>query len=168
MILQTSDFDAGKFQISYDQNTVENLEVYLTADNEKALLYELMGKTEADLFIADLTGTPSIPVSAKWVDIFTFFAYEDIDIITSAQGIKEYLVGRVYNQFVSSQSVINQASGNGIIQSDATAGEGLITKGIVLYNRTIDEGQKVQYYMHLTSATYPNFKGLALEFRSPI
>lgn len=167
MILELTDF-VGKYQISQDINTSEDLSGYLTDNNEKTLLYELMGKSLADLFLADLTGDPSTPASANWITVFNYFNFEDGQIIESCIGIKEYLTARVYDQYVSWQGSVNQASGNGTIQTDATEGEGMFSKDLVFYNRSVDEGRKIQYYLHLNPSDYPDFKGLEIEFRSPI
>lgn len=166
MILAASDFEGGKYQISYDPNTQTDLEVYLTDDNEKSLLYELMGKTEADAFIADLVS--GVPVTAKWTAIFNWFSYnEDSEVIT-CDGLKEYLKGRVYYQYVSQQPIVNLAQGNARLTNDASVEESLVTKEIVLYNRVIHEGEKIQYYMYWESATYPDFNGNKLYFASPL
>ena len=164
MILQTSDFESGIFQISQDQNTVVDLQAFITLDSEKALIYELFGSTLGQEFINDLTGEPQTPASTKWTDIFSPFYYDDpCDISITCQGIKEYLKGRIYYNYVSQQQIINQASGNVANQSEATSQESLITKLTVLYNRTIRTGTDLQYYIYENQATYTDFRGLVLE-----
>lgn len=169
MILQVTDFDSGQFHISTDINTINDLTLLLTDNNEKSLIYELMGKSLGDLFIADLAGTPSTPQSAIWQTIFNYFTFEDDrGVINTCQGLKEYLIARVYDQYISGQSIVNQASGNGRIQSDATSVEALLTKQVVLYNRTQNEGKMIQEYLWTNPTDYPNFKGLELFYRSPL
>lgn len=168
MILQTTDFLSGELRISQDENTRATLASFITADKEKALIYELMGSTLGQAFLDDLTGDPSVPQSAKWTLIFNPFYYDISDIPVNCNGLKEYLKGRIYYDFVQFQATVNQASGNVVNASEATSPEGIFKKADVMYNRAISTSYEIQYYLSIDSTTYPDFKGVETQFISPI
>lgn len=169
MILETTDFATGLTRIAQDQNTVIDLQTYITADTEKALLYRIMGKTEADLFIADLTAsTPQTPQTAKWTALFSAFTWENGSMVYSNIGLKEILKYYIYFDYVSTQPVINQSGGNAHLSQEASNPEGIIKKADVLINRAYIEATNLQWYMNYNSDTYPNFEAYSLPINSPI
>ena len=166
MILATTDFESGLTRIAQDSNTIIDLTTYLTTDNEKRYIYDVMGKTLGDLFIADLVN--GVPQTAKYLTIFNPFHFVEGDTTYSNIGLKEILKYFVYFEYTSSQTVINQSGGNQGILTEASTPEGLIKKGEIIYNRAVDNTTNLQCYLIDNSTDYPDFAGQMLDPISPI
>ena len=68
-ILKSTDF-ADEYKISTDN--FSGIDAYII-QYERHYLLRLLGSDLFDLFIADLSGDPSVPGSARFLDIFNKF-----------------------------------------------------------------------------------------------
>ena len=166
MILQLSDFESGLTQISTNEYTSANLLSYLTEENEKKYIYQIFGKTLGDEFLADLSGTPSVPNTAKWQLVFSQFDYEVNDYGINCIGIKEILKYLLYRDYVSQQPIKNTITGNSSVRGEASDPNGMVKKVTVIYNRAAEEIDTLQHYIVLNSTDYPNFRGQIFEYQT--
>ena len=144
-----------------------DLQTYLTDAHETAILYKIMGKTEADLLIADLDASGD-PQSAKWIAIFSDFNFVTSNISWNCIGVKEILKYFVYSEYVGGQSIVNSIAGNVTQSFEASSPEQLIKKADVIWNRAARNVDILQYYMSQNSTDYPNLISCSIEYNSPI
>ena len=164
MILAVTDFEGNSTAI--DQSIYSKLPTYLSATKEEKYIKKTFGSTLGAEFIADLTGTPSRPQTAKWTDIFDEFVFDNGGYSYSCSGIYEILKFLFYNDFVSEQKILNQAGGNSSVRVEASDLEGLIGKTTIIHNRAVENICVLQAYIQLNSSTYSDFMGQSFELQS--
>ena len=159
LVLSSSeDFNFGKYQINDADVTRQGLKQYIK-QNEKKLIYELLGIELGDLFIADLDANKK-PQTQRFINIFEPLAFNFGSKLVMSDGIKELLQGFVWSEFVKEQNYKNNINGSG---------KGLYPQGDVIsanfagiaskYNHAVDSFWAVQLYINENKADYPEFKG---------
>ena len=167
MILDADDFDSGYARIAQDDLDIADLETYLTDAKETAIIYSIMGKTEGDLFIADLDVNGE-PQTAKWIAIFSEFNWIYGSSTWFNIGLKEILKYFIYSEYVGGQSIINQMGGNSSINQEASTPEGIIKKSTIVWNRGVLNTNNLQAYMNDNISDYPDLEMQCIELSSPI
>lgn len=166
LILQASDFETGITKIGYNDLTQDTLETYFTDDKQTEWIYLAIGKTEGDLFIADISSYA--PASAEWIAVFSEFNFEISSRTYFCIGFKEILKYLAYYEYVSDQTMFNTPGGNKSLSSEAATNEGIIQKATILHNRAMDNIHTLRCYMDENSASYPNLEQQYLPYNSPL
>lgn len=156
MILST-DFALGEVRISQSDNSKTLLDNFLTAAEEKRVVYNILGATLGQAFLDDLTGTPLEPQTAKWTAIYSQFTFAESDEPYTCIGLKEILKYYFYCKYVSQQPLLNTSNGNTGTAIESGITEGMITKVTIINNRMVDQINILQFYIGLDATTYPNF-----------
>ena len=168
MILSTTDFATGYVKISQNQNTIQDLQTYITTAKENSYIKDILGVELGEAFIADLSGDPSEPITAKFQLIFDFFTFSDHGLNEKCIGLKEILKYLVYNDYTSQQKTLNQAGGNSRVQTEASIDEGLVDKTTFIYNRAAMQICSLQYFVSQDPVLYPGYYGQLFLPNSPI
>lgn len=166
LILQASDFESGEVKVGYNDLTQTDFETYFSDAKQIKWIYEVMGKTEGDLFIADITSYE--PQTAKWITIFNELNFEVGNCTYYTGGIKKILEYLAYHDYVNDQSIFNTPAGNKSVKAEASDREGLIKKSCILFNRAVDYTHVLRYYMQENSSDYPNLEQQTLPYSSVI
>lgn len=166
IILQASDFNSGVTKIGYNDLTQSSLESAFTDAKQTDWIYQAIGKTEGDLFIADLSSYE--PTSAEWIAIFSEFNFEISSKTYFCIGFKEILKHLAYYEYVSDEPIFNTPAGNKTLSTEAATNEGIIKKATVLYNRAVDNIHIMRCYMDENSSDYPNLESQYIPFNSVI
>ena len=163
MILQVSDFANGITSISGTGNNdyaAADFETYLSEETEHKYIYHILGSTLGQEFIDDLTGTPQVPTHAKFQTIFSHFFFDFGTSKADCKGLKEILIYLFYRDYVNGQPIRNSITGNVSTKGEATSPEGLVGRSTIIYNRAVNEIDKLQYYVSENSDTYTDFGGV--------
>lgn len=167
-ILQISDFANGKYVIPVNPMQDTDLQTYIN-DVEKTYLLQMFGKELYDLFIADLTGSPSVPQSARFIKIFNAFDDQTNDVLTSSDGMKEMLKGFVY--YIYLRDLVNRASTTGLKKVMSENSTNVNPNWYDLnrrYNEAVQTYNVIQNYMDLIDPNnYTEFKGVILNYNQP-
>lgn len=167
-ILSTTDFAGGITAISSNQYTDEDLALYITEKLEDQNIRLILGTTLGDAFIADLTGTPRVPATAKYLLIFNDLGFSISTEPYYTTGIKDILKKIVFIGFTTDQETFNSGSGNVNISQEAATSDRLITKNGILTNRNYESITNLQNYVMENPVDYPDFKGYVPDLYSPL
>jgi len=120
-IIQTTDF-TGKYKLATSNNTTADIQAMIDRW-EKFYLYQLLGQTLGDLFVADCT--THVPVTARFLAFYNAFNLQDGVIMRSSQGLKDYLLACIFYEYVfdvqsqSTQAGVGTTNVDTADQSDA-------------------------------------------------
>ena len=167
-ILSTTDFLNGDLKLAQDQNTKAAIASILSPKKEIHYLKQIFGSTLGQNLIDDLAGDPLVPASAKWLNIFTPFDFDNNNRNWYCEGIKRALMYLFYLEVTTGQPVRNFSSGSHGVNQSAVSAQGINKLEIVLYNRGVEAICLLQAFVLSDSATYPDFKGIEFEYQSPI
>lgn len=164
LIVSNTDF-VGNWQISGNTFTVTNLDTCI-ADNEKNFLYDLLGKTLADLFIADLLN--HVPQTAIYQKLYEPLWEKINGCRLRTDGMKNMMLGLIYFEFMRKDPINSTITGpqrNSNENSDSMDGNiGIINR----YNKAVEDYKTIQEYCCANKTIYPDFegarKGIALPF----
>lgn len=139
---------------------------------ENSYIYKLLGADLGALFIADLDAN-GVPQTARFTDIYDAFQ-EDIDITTTwpyvygsmveSKGIKFYIKMIVWFYAARNNALVVGLATNSTFKSENSE---LNTDGQSLarnYNKAIETGRAVQWYINDNLSTYPEYNGQYLDF----
>ena len=161
-IIQISDFDAGRFEISY--NTYQEADLQSVIDLiEIEYLANLLGAELYQLFIADLVN--GVPQQQRFIDIFEPFILQTDCALCQSQGMKEMLKSFIYFHYV--RDTYTRQTTNGVKQ---TTGENSITLETVAhdftnkYNKGVENYHCIQRKICDEESTYPEYEGIKLEY----
>jgi len=104
-VIQISDFK-GKYYVAVSDSATEKFQNVLD-QQEELYLTNLMGIALRDLFIADLTN--GVPTNTEYLKFFNPFQKDNSG--ESSKGLKETLLGLVYNDFVGGDSLKHSLTG---------------------------------------------------------
>ena len=90
-IIQRQDFLSGITSITENQFSVDELDFYITEKLENTNIRLILGETLGDAFIADLTGTPRVPQTAKYLTIFNELDFSISNEPYYSTGLKDIL-----------------------------------------------------------------------------
>ena len=159
IILETTDFTAGFYQISQSDFSKSGLQLAIDC-NEKSLILHLLGVELGNLFIADLdTG---VPQEQRFTDIFVAFDIQPDDCIFSSKGMKKMLQGFIYFLYTIDLNI--DTTDTGIVTSDNENSS--IIPGGTLYrnadkrwNDSVISSEAIQALICEDLTVYPEFKG---------
>jgi len=161
-IVQTSDFSTGKYKLAVNRFSTADLTVFIQ-QREREYLVRLLGAELYALFIADLTGTPSVPQDARFTAIFEANQWDyDTNDPTISDGIKEMLKGIIFYHYVKDNNAYHTITGlvsnNNENSTPETKEKGMqyITQ---LYSNALETYSAIQRYISENSTTYPEFNG---------
>lgn len=164
-IIQTTDF-IGKYAVSQNNFNESDLQAFIDKFESK-YIYDLLGVTLGNLFLADITTDFTKPNTQKYKDIFNGINQDDPLIRTV--GIKNMLLGFVYFEFVRTQTVQNTLVGNVVNQIEVSSVVDWSSTAVYSnYNEAITTYRGIQCYILNDSSTYPEFKGLMKTFAHPL
>ena len=160
-ILQVSDFESGRYKIPVKTNQDSGLTEKIDFI-ENTYLPRMFGVELYDLFIADLAGTPSVPVSARFLQVFNAFNDQTDDILTQSEGIKVMLEGLVYYLYIRDRVTRVTVDGLKVTTGENSNNVTAIGHDITSrYNEAILNYQTIQNYMfNVDPDTYPEFDGV--------
>lgn len=167
IISSSEDFSFGKYAINDADPTRQNLKEYIK-QNEKRLIYELLGVDLGNLLIADL-GPNKEPQTQRFITIFEPLAFNWSHKLVISKGIKEVLKGFVFSEFVREQNYknnINGSSRNLYEQGEVISANfaGIAHK----YNEALESFWAIQMYINDNRTDYTEFKGIMKQFTSLI
>jgi|TARA_R110000796_G_scaffold111023_2_gene222555 hypothetical protein len=168
MILNISDFEAGRTRIALNPIQEVGLGEYInTVENE--YLPKLFGKELYDLFVADWNSVPiGVPTAARFVVVYEKFVFQNESVMLQSEGMKEMLKDFVYYLFL--RDVVTRSSTVGlerVIGENSESVSAIQHDVTSRYNEGVDNFHTIQYYMKTyDSATYPEYKGVKLNFAS--
>ena len=164
-ILQISDFQSGRYKIPVKTLQDEGLQEKIDFV-ENTYLPRLFGVELYDLFIADLAGTPSIPMSARFLQVFDPFNDQTDDCLTQSEGMKVMLEGFVYYLYVRDR--VTRVTTEGVKLTTGENSDNITAIGHDItsrYNEAILNYQTIQNYMlDVDPDTYPEFEGVHERF----
>jgi len=161
LILQISDFSAGRFKIPTTTFQESDLNDFITK-YENQYLVELLGVELFNLFVADLVA--GVPVDARFVAIFDAFNDQDDCFLCRSEGMKEMMKAFVYFHYVrdtytrNTTNGVKQQKAENSISLDAVSGD-LTTR----FNEGVNSYWCIQRRMCDDSTLYPEFNGVNLE-----
>ena len=165
-IIQISDFDEGRFEISYNSFQEADLQSFIDL-NEVEYLANLLGAELYDLFIADLSA--GVPQTQRFIDIYEAFLLQDECDLCQSRGMKEMLKSFIYFHYV--RDTYTRQTTNGVKQ---TTGENSVSLETVAhdftskYNKGVDTYRCIQKKICENLDDYPEYKGIKLDYILPI
>lgn len=151
-ILKSTDF-ADEYKISTDN--FSGIDAYII-QYERHYLLRLLGSDLFDLFIADLSGDPSVPGSARFLDIFNEFHSDENGTLRDSEGMKRMLIQFVYFHYVRDQNFQN--SKTGVVRNVNSNSTALPYNGYNLiesYNQGIRNYDTIQWFIRDNDSDYP-------------
>jgi hypothetical protein len=153
ILINTTDF-VGKFAIA--QNSFSQLGNYITQFEQK-LLYKLLGKELADLFIADLAG--GVPQTQKYLDIYDPLNVEFEGVFYETQGMKQMLIGFVWFEFQRYDKAKATIAGTFSNANENAREVGFGELNLYgRYNESVDAFNTIQSYCLAKPTDYPEFE----------
>ena len=161
-ITKISDYKA-RYQIAKDAYNKKNLQCYID-ESEPCLIYELLGAELGKLFIADLDAD-GIPQTQRFIDIYNSFAIDDSCELHCSIGLKDYLVGLIYYDYVRNDNTYNSQIGNKqAVSENSEIASNFFHDLDQRHNHAIDTGREIQWYVKCyKSEDYPEYRGQRLQ-----
>jgi len=157
-IVKTTDF-VGVFAITQNNFTTPKLQAFIDRF-EKEYLYDLLGVTLANLFLADISTPYTPPANADYLIIYNPL---DIDAYCKrerSEGIKQMLIAFIYWEFVKDQPVKNTITGPVIAQNEVSTGVDFNDTNLYLiYNLGVKTFNVIQRYIRDNYNDYSDYKG---------
>lgn len=160
-IVTISDF-VGAFQIQEDPRTTAKFN-YIRNEFENDFLYQLLGATLAEAFLADLD-VNGVPQTAIYEAIYEPFAEDYNGHVIRSKGLKEAVKAVVWFYFARQNNHLITTSGNTVKKSENAD---ISTDPFYLvqnYNKAIEIGYAIQWYINENIADYPDYNGQELEY----
>lgn len=165
-ILTLADFETGKSKVNYNTYQESDFEAYIDR-YEREYLIELLGVTEYNSFIADLTG--GVPTSSQYLTIFNPLATEINDMNIVTDGIKEMLKGFVYFHWVRDNMTEQTTVGSKRTQSENS--ENISGTSAMIqsrFNDSVEDFLSIQYYIEQNESDYPDYNGKQIGYALPL
>lgn len=163
ILLQTSDFEAGKYCIPDADSIYNEADVQETIDTyEKKYIYELLGVTEGDKFITWVQLT-SPPVNVHYTKIKNSFSQDDSACfgIIQSLGMTEYLKAGIFYEYVKDSLEMTPA---GVVNTDTEAAkkqgpDQQMRFAENKFNDALDTAEAIQWYCQDNASAFPDFNG---------
>jgi hypothetical protein len=163
LIVQPSDF-TGFFALARNIKTDAVIQDYIDRLEVKAI-YQLLGKTLGDLFIADVTA--GAPVTAKYLVIFNSFFVQSNGCTYESDGIKSILMAHIFYNYVKDTQNVSTPAGivsQQVETSDVNTSANAYRFGEKKWNDMLNSWESVQWYCKTYAPTdYPTYDGLKLK-----
>ena len=158
LIVNISDFESGKYPISFNTYTKADLVKYLD-QYELNYLEDLLGKELSDLFIADMAGTGA-PTNLDYLIIFNRLVFDLHCNQWRSNGIKEMLIGFIWCEFVKDQNTKQTLAGTVQQQTEVSEVVSLWNAQYQeRYNFALGSYHSIQIYICDNSEKYPEYNG---------
>lgn len=161
ILINTTDF-VGKYSIA--QNSFSKLNEYIN-EYETQYLYDLLGKTLADLFIASVVNNQ--PVGANYLAIYNVIELEILFNVERNEGMKNMLLGFIYYEYMRKSPIKNTITGSVVNANENSTPTfdcwGLTTR----YNSSVNDYKVIQYYINQNLTNYTDYLGSQKEFALP-
>jgi hypothetical protein len=160
LIIVNTDF-VGKYKISANTFQATEFDNFIT-QYERDYLYKLLGKTLADLFIADLTNR--VPVTQIYLDIYNSLYTEIYGCKYDSTGMKNMMLGFIYFEWMRKMSVNPTITGSVVNSNENSVQAGSLFDIYGRYNDSINNYKTIQLYCLDNSTDYPDFDGIELSY----
>lgn len=162
ILINSTDF-VGKYAIA--QNSFSNVDAFI-AQYEKNYLYDLLGKTLADLFIASVVS--NVPVGVEYLAIFNVIELENYYLcVRRNEGMKNMMLGFVYYEYMRKTPIKSTISGQ-VVNSNENSVSTFDAWGMTnRYNSSIEDYKIIQYYINENSTDYPDYLGMQKDYTLP-
>jgi hypothetical protein len=160
IIVQKSDFVG--FQ-SVARSTANDAILQACIDrNEKNYIYQILGVTLGDLFIASLVN--GVPVGARYLAIFNEINILDNYTLHQSKGLKDILVSMIMWNYLTENAATDSQSGVMAMQSESanTSGfENVNRFAEKRWNDALENIDTITWYVYISqTATYPEYTPL--------
>jgi hypothetical protein len=161
-LVTISDFE-GSFQLQVDTRTTAKFNL-IRDEYQNDFIYDLLGADLGALFLADLDAN-GVPQSAIYEAIYEPFT-EDTSYgqVVRSKGIKEAVKAIVWYHFVRQNNHLVTTSGNTVKRSenaDVSTDPFYLAQN---YNKAIESGYAIQWYINENLSDYPEYNGQELEY----
>ena len=164
ILINTTDF-VGKYNIAFNTAGEAELDAFIT-QYETPLLYDLLGKTLSDLFIASVVN--NLPVGSAYLAIYNVIELDLTCIVERNEGMKNMLLGFLFFEWMRTNPIKSTVNGQ-VIMTNENSNPVIDNWGITrIYNNSINDYQIIQYYINQNLTDYPNYKGQYKGYASPI
>lgn len=152
IIDKTTDF-VGEYNVP--QNSKDHLDTYI-AKFEEMYLTQLLGAELYALFIADLSGSPQVPGTPRFVSIFDPFSVDEGGCVIVSKGIRQMLTKFVYFHFARDLEFKVTASGGSMASRELGTGRNYIGYNLVeAFNSAVNDACAIQWFIGDNSSDYP-------------
>ena len=167
-ILDDTDFLNGPLQIPLDGQ--EEIDFAIVIEEiEREYLAKLFGKDLYILFKADVDANAGVPIIPRFVKVFEPFLEQPDSILYDSVGMKEMLKAFVYYEYVKGLSTSLTTIGIKRTLGENSENVSAIAHDITIkYNRAVETYCTIQWWMNdEDSDTYPEYKGVPIDFNHP-
>lgn len=158
IILTTTDFETGEYQIAQTAEDTLLLQSYITK-HEASFIKRILGKELGELFITNVALTPGRYATIKEA----FIEQPSQNCFFESKGMKAVLMGLIYCLYVSENHTRHTQSGVTIAQSEVSttlSPENAAIKGEGAWNDAVSSIRAIQWYCaDSVPATYPEYSG---------
>ncbi len=163
-ITQQTDYITGKYTLAFDKLNLKDFNAYRD-DTEQSKLDNLLGCDLAELFINDLDNS-GVPQDPRFTVIFNKLCVEYCGKQYISQGIKKMLQGFVWHEVSRYKEAASQQVGTKILISENAENAGFLSsRGLHLYNLSINDYLTIQYYICQNIETYPEYNGVFKNYK---
>lgn len=163
IILQTSDFKGGKYDIQQagsNQNTLVTSVQEAIASHEKPAIYELLGVTLGNLLITYIPNALTTP-NTDYDKIIAAFSDDSSGCLYQSLGLKEFLKAWVFFEYTRNGLKTTQL---GVAQPKAETGDQVGPAGTLRFaeskfNDILDTAEAIQWYCSTNRTAFPDYKG---------
>jgi hypothetical protein len=183
MFLSSTNFESGKYKISQNSYTTDDLTTYISK-YESRYLIKLLGSDLYDLFIDSLIS--NIPTNV-YLTLYSAFHADNLNSsmvwfpigggkpdysdatncnlpkIIISEGILEMLKGFIFFEYTRDQSIKNTIAGNVQEDNENSKAVSQLQAGIKeKYNEAVSTYQAIQWYISQHMDDYPDFNGVSI------
>lgn len=163
ILIQNTDF-VGKYDIAYNTAGRVTLDAFIE-QYETNYLYDLLGKTLADLFIASVVNYE--PVGAEYLTIYNVIELDLTCRVERNDGMKNMLLGFIYFEYMRKFPIMSTSVGQ-VVSSNENSTPTIDNWGMAnRYNSSVNDYQIIQYYINQNLTSYPNYKGQYKGYTTP-
>lgn len=163
ILINSSDF-IGKYKISTNTAQATELDNFIE-QYETNYLYDLLGKTLADLFIASVVNYE--PVGAAYLAIYNVIELDLTCSVERNEGMKNMLLGFIYFEWLRKSPIKSTISGQ-VVSTNENSIPIMDNWGMTnRYNSSVNDYQIIQYYINQHLTDYPNYKGQYKGYATP-
>jgi len=164
ILINTTDF-VGKYELAYNTFGANTLDSFID-QYETNFLYDLLGKTLGDAFIASVVN--NVPVGAAYLAIYNVIELDLGCDYARNEGMKNMLLGFLFFEWMRTNPIKSTVNGQAIMTNENSTPV-IDNWGITrIYNNSINYYQIIQYYINQNLTDYPNYKGQHKGYASPI
>ncbi len=166
-IVDISDFSSGRNSIATNRFQTDNLEEYIT-EQQDDVLFTILGNELQDLFIADLD-VNGVPQTQRFIDIYNTLVVEVHGDEFKSKGMKEMLKGIIHFRYVADQLATQNTTGVDRSQNEnSTPVNSLGYDFYTRCNNSIEMSWVIQHYICQNTDVYPEYNGKRIELVLPL